>query len=315
MNKHAYWLRRRAPDPGQISHMKTLLDNLELHSICESAQCPNQGECFAQGTVTFLILGELCTRNCRYCAVKKGTPLAPDPEEPKNMSEAVRQLNLHHVVVTSVTRDDLGDGGASHFAQVVKAIKSTTPSVAVELLVPDFQGSTEALAEVVASSPDVINHNIETIPRLYPQVRPQADYRRSIELLRNVKSLNSRIVTKSGLMLGLGEDRSEVIQALGDLREVDCDIITVGQYLPPSTSHYRLSRYVTPEEFEELEAIGTALGYRGVASGPFVRSSFNAARLFQEATSSLCNSCNDLHSRENQDSPVVCSASTGNDVS
>lgn len=290
MNKHPYWLRKKAFKPAFILDMKALLDTLKLHSVCESAHCPNQGECFSQGTVTFLILGEVCTRNCSFCAVKKGVPLTPDPEEPKNMSKAVRELNLNYVVITSVTRDDLPDGGASHFAEVVKAIKSTMPSVVVELLVPDFRGSTEALTEIVSSFPDVIGHNIETIPRLYPAVRPKANYQRSIELLKNVKRMNPHLITKSGIMLGLGEERSEVIQALDDLKNVDCDLVTLGQYLPPSIGNYHLSKYVTPEEFQELEKIGLAMGFRGIASGSFVRSSFNAAQLFREATLSLCNS-------------------------
>lgn len=290
MNKHPYWLRRKAFEPALILDMKALLDDLKLHSVCEGAHCPNQGECFSHGTVTFLILGEVCTRNCSFCAVKKGIPLAPDPEEPKNMSKAVRELKLNYVVITSVTRDDLPDGGASHFAKVVRVIKSTVSSVVVELLVPDFRGSIEALAEIVSSSPDLISHNIETIPRLYPAVRPKANYQRSIELLKNVKCMNPRLITKSGLMLGLGEEYIEVIQALDDLRKVDCDLVTLGQYLPPSTSHYPLSRYVTPGEFKEFERIGLATGFRGIASGPFVRSSFNAAQLLWDATLSLCSS-------------------------
>jgi lipoic acid synthetase len=290
MNKHPYWLRRKAFEPTLILSMKALLDNLKLHSVCESAHCPNQGECFSQGTVAFLILGDVCTRNCSFCAVKKGIPLAPNPEEPKNMSKAVRELNLNYVVITSVTRDDLPDGGASHFANVVKAIKSTVSSVVVELLVPDFRGSVEAFREIVSSSPDVISHNVETIPRLYPVVRPKANYQRSIELLKDVKCMNPHLITKSGLMLGLGEERSEVIQALDDLRKVDCDLVTLGQYLPPSTSHYPVSRYVSPEEFKEFERVGLAMEFRGITSGPFVRSSFNAARLFREATLSLCSS-------------------------
>jgi lipoic acid synthetase len=290
MNKHPYWLRKKAFEPAFILDMKALLDNLKLHSVCEGAHCPNQGECFSHGTVTFLILGDVCTRNCNFCAVKKGIPLTLDPEEPKNMSEAVRELNLNYVVITSVTRDDLPDGGASHFAKVVKAIKSTVSSVAVELLVPDFRGSMAALTEIVSSFPDVISHNIETIPRLYPAARPKANYQRSIELLKNVKRMNQDLITKSGIMLGLGEERSEVIQALDDLRNVDCDLVTLGQYLPPSLGHYPLSKYITPEEFQELEKIGLAMGFRGIASGPFVRSSFNAAQLFREANLSLCNS-------------------------
>ena len=290
ITKHPYWLRRKASEPASLATMEALLNDLKLHSICESAHCPNQLECFKRGTVTFLILGEICTRNCCFCAVEKGIPLASDPEEPENLSEAVRNLKLNHVVITSVTRDDLPDGGASHFARVVIAIKSAIPSVIVELLVPDFRGSADALAEVVGSCPDVINHNVETVPRLYPAVRPKADYHRSVKLLENVKSMNPRLITKSGLMLGLGEECKEVIQVLDDLRKAGCDLVTSGQYLPPSASHYPLARYVRPEEFREFENIGLDKGFLGIASGPFVRSSFNAARLFQEATLDFYNS-------------------------
>lgn len=281
MNKHPFWLVEKAPDAALLTRMKSRLDELGLHSICESAQCPNQGKCFARGTVTFLILGDICTRNCRFCAVKKGIPSIPEPDEPERIAEAVKNLKLGYVVITSVTRDDLPDGGSSHFSRVVKAIKSSTPAVVIELLVPDFQGSLKSIEKIVAEYPHVLNHNIETVPRLYSQIRPNANYLRSIELLSCIKDMDSRIVTKSGLMLGMGEDRREVMQALSDLMEIDCDIVTIGQYLPPSVSHHPLTKYINPAEFAELEQTGLTMGFRGIASGPFVRSSFNAASLYQ----------------------------------
>jgi lipoic acid synthetase len=283
MNKHPIWLREKAPDTALLTSMKAMLDKLGLHSICESANCPNQGRCFAQGTVTFLILGDICTRTCRFCAVKKGIPSTPDPSEPENVAEAIKNLNLNYTVLTSVTRDDLLDGGSDHFSKAVRAIKSSMPSVVIELLVPDFQGSLKAIQKLVAEYPHVINHNIETVPRLYSEIRPKAHYLRSLELLRAVKEMNSHIVTKSGLMLGMGEDHQEVIQVLKDLRDVNCDIVTMGQYLSPSKSHYPVVKYLTSEEFCRLEEIGLAMGFRGIAAGPFVRSSFNAASLHQRA--------------------------------
>lgn len=285
MNKHPYWLRKKAHDPSVLLHTKSLLSRLKLHSVCESAQCPNQGLCFNQGTITFLILGDRCTRNCGFCAISKGTPSDPDPNEPINISEAVRKLNLNYVVVTSVTRDDLPDGGASHFAKVVEAIKSIDPAINVELLVPDFGGSLEAIREVAASSPQVISHNLETVPRLYAKVRPKANYTRSLDVLNNIKLVNSKIISKSSLMLGFEEDFHEILEVMDDLRRVNCDLITLGQYLPPSSFHYPLSRYVTLEEFHELEDIGVSMGFRGIISGPFVRSSFNAANLYQKLNS------------------------------
>ena len=277
------WLRKKAPDPSVLLYIKSLLDELGLHSICESAECPNQGECFAEGTVTFLVLGNVCTRNCRFCAVTKGIPQAPDEQEPKKIAEAVKRLGLTYVVITSVTRDDLPDNGANHFSKIVREVNSASPLTIVELLISDLQGSTQAITDITNSLPQVINHNIETVPRLYPAVRPKAHYQRSLEVLHTIKSINSSIVTKSGLMLGMGEDRHELLQVLVDLRKVDCDLITLGQYFPPSKSHYPLSRFVTPGEFEEIKHIALDIGFRGVLSGPFVRSSYNAYQLFQEA--------------------------------
>jgi len=270
------WIRRRFPPQEEWERVERLLRSLSLHTVCESARCPNLGECFRRGTATFLILGDTCTRSCRFCAVKKGIPLPPDPEEPRRVAEAARTLNLRHVVVTSVTRDDLPDGGAEHFAKTIQAIRECLPQVTVEVLVPDFQGSAEALEVVLAACPDVLNHNVETVLRLYPLVRPQADYARSLELLRRTKVRYPGILVKSGLMVGLGETQKEVEAVLWDLKEVGCDVVTIGQYLRPTAWHLPVAAYVPPEVFAYYREYALRLGFRGVASGPFVRSSYRA---------------------------------------
>ena len=229
-----------------------------------------------------MILGSVCTRNCTFCAVGYGQPAPPDANEPEHIVEAVKKLGLRHVVITSVTRDDLPDGGAHQFAKVIEAIRSYDPGVTAEVLIPDFQGSISALAVVVAGHPAIINHNVETVPRLYLQVRPQAGYERSIQLLKNVKFIERELLAKSGLMLGLGEKREEVIQVMADLREVDCDFLTIGQYLRPSINHHQVVRFVSPLEFEEYKDIAVTMGFRGVASAPLVRSSFQADKMFKE---------------------------------
>jgi len=274
------WFKQRHPGPGVMEKMEGLLDSLRLHTICESAHCPNAGECFSRNTATFLILGDTCTRNCTFCAVAKGRPLPPDEQEPEHLFEAVATLGLRYVVITSVTRDDLDDGGAAHFARIIELIHEGRPETRVEVLISDFQGSREALKIVADARPEVINHNVETVPRLYPQVRPMADYRRSVELLAAVKELAPEIVTKSGLMVGLGETEDEVVGVMRDLREARCDLLTIGQYLPPSAQHYPLVRYVTPEEFSRLAVIGKELGFAEVASAPLVRSSYKADELY-----------------------------------
>jgi len=274
------WLRQKAPAPEVLAEMKALLDRLSLHTVCESAHCPNQGVCFTRGTATFLIMGDVCTRNCRFCAVTSGVSLPLDPHEPANLAEAVSKLNLRYVVVTSVTRDDLPDGGAQHFAATIEEIRRASPRTQIEVLIPDFRGSLEALKTVVEKEPEVLNHNVETVPRLYPTVRPQADYKQSVELLGRVKQLDRTLATKSGLMLGLGEERREVIQVMEDLRGANCDFLTIGQYLRPSPEHHPVVRFVTPEEFEEYRRMGVEMGFRGIASGPFVRSSYNAAEMY-----------------------------------
>ena len=275
------WLKRSAPDPAVLAGMKELMDGLQLHTVCEGAQCPNSGECFARGVATFMILGDVCTRNCTFCAVKHGQPALPGVNEPEHVAEAVKKLGLRHVVITSVTRDDLPDGGAYQFAKVVEAIRSYNSQISVEVLIPDFQGSLSALEVVVTSYPAVINHNVETVPRLYSQVRPQANYERSIQLLKHVKSMEGESLTKSGMMLGLGERSEEVIRVIEDLRGDDCDFLTIGQYLRPSPNHHEVVRFVSPVEFEEYKNIAVAMGFRGVASAPYVRSSFQAARMLK----------------------------------
>lgn len=279
------WFKQKLADPKIMSTMHGLLDGLRLNTICQNALCPNIGRCFSSGTATFLILGDVCTRRCTFCAVKKGCPAPVDEEEPRHLLEAAEKLGLSYIVITSVTRDDLADGGASQFARVIRLLRHNREGAIVEVLIPDFGGSIDALKTVVDASPQVINHNIETVPRLYPAVRPGADYNRSLELLYMVRSLNPEIVTKSGLMLGLGETRDEVIEVMSDLREADCDLLTIGQYLPPSPEHHPVVRFVPPEEFAEYQDIGRDMGFAQVASAPLVRSSFQAAELYAKARS------------------------------
>ena len=274
------WFKQKPLDPEVMIPMERLLNRLSLHTICESALCPNIGECFSQKMATFLILGDVCTRHCSFCAVKKGQPLVVDDREPQHLLQAVEKLNLGYVVITSVTRDDLTDGGASQFVKIVNLLHEKRKGTLVEVLIPDFLGSFAALRAVVEARPQVVNHNVETVPRLYPEVRPEADYRRSLILLSAVKDLNPETVTKSGLMLGMGETKEEVVAVMKDLREARCDLLTLGQYLPPSSQHHSVARYVSPEEFSELEEMAKSLGFAEVASAPLVRSSFKAAELY-----------------------------------
>ena len=278
------WFKQRPADSRIMSTMKGLLGELNLHTICESALCPNIGGCFSQKTATFLILGDVCTRNCTFCAVSKGVPSPIDKEEPQRLLEAVKRLGLDYVVITSVTRDDLPDGGASQFARIINLLRSNGNGVIVDVLISDFLGSAQALEAVVKAHPQVISHNVETVPRLYPEVRPGADYSRSLKLLFTVKNLNPEIVTKSGLMLGLGETKDEVIEVMNGLREAGCDLLTIGHYLKPSPKHHPVVRFASPEEFLEFEQIGRGMGFSGVASAPLVRSSFKAAELYTKVT-------------------------------
>jgi len=252
-----------------------------LHTVCEEARCPNLGECFSSGTATILILGKICTRNCGFCAVERGIPVSLDESEPERVAEALSRMHLGYVVITSVTRDDLPDGGASVFARTIRAVRSLDPKIKIEVLIPDFKGDEASLASVLKESPDVLNHNVETVPRLYPLVRPQADYRRSLDLLQRVKEFNSQTATKSGFMLGLGERREEVLELLRDLRKAECDFLTIGQYLQPRPDRLPVIEYVPPEKFEEYKKIGEGMGFKSVASGPFVRSSFHAEQMFE----------------------------------
>jgi lipoic acid synthetase len=277
------WLKLGALEPAVLNRATKLARDLKLHTVCESARCPNRTGCFSEGTATFMILGDICTRNCTFCAVKHGRPKAPDPQEAGHVVQAVDRLGLRYVVVTSVTRDDLADGGSSRFARTIRAVHKYDSGIAVEVLVPDFQGSARALQTVVDAHPAVLNHNIETVPRLYPDVRPQAQYGRSLDLLKRAKLLDNGLLTKSGLMLGLGESREEVVQVMADLRQAGCDLLTIGQYLQPSLRHHRLVRYVRPEEFEEYRTMGEKLGFAGVVSAPLVRSSYHAAEMYASA--------------------------------
>jgi lipoic acid synthetase len=274
------WLHKNLPPVGKMAATEEILNRYDLHTICESAMCPNQGECLSAGTATFLILGDRCTRNCRFCAVVKGIPRPPDPNEPSKLAQVAAALELRHVVVTSVTRDDLPDGGAGHFAATIQAIRQLLPEATIEVLTPDFQGLGGSIDLVVAASPDVFNHNVETVERLYTAVRPGAKYRRSLQLLEHVKERAPGIYTKSGLMLGLGEQVDEVVAVMRDLRQAGCDVLTVGQYLRPSAGHLPIKRFVPPEEFDALKERALTMGFLHVESGPLVRSSYHAQELW-----------------------------------
>jgi len=276
------WLKKRVSTGRGYHRVVKLLRKCSLHTVCEEALCPNLGECFSNGTATFMILGDHCTRNCRFCAVNKGTPEPPNKEEPQKVANAVKELGLQYTVITSVTRDDLPDGGSGHFADTIHAIKHQNPETKVEVLIPDFQGSVEDLKTVVAAAPHVLNHNLETVPRLYAQVRPQADYHQSLTLIRRTVEMNPGLATKSGLMLGLGETHEEVRKVLYDLLAAGCRLLTLGQYLAPSKDHHRVVEYVPPDTFLKWKKTAFEMGFQGVASGPFVRSSFHAGEMFEK---------------------------------
>jgi len=275
------WLKRRLPAGKDYENVRRLLDKSCLHTVCQEAKCPNLWECFSKGTATFLIMGPRCTRNCHFCAVEHGPETVPDPDEPERVAQAVQTLNLDYVVVTSVTRDDLPDGGAGHFAATIGNIRKVRPDTFIEVLIPDFQGQEAALDLVLAAAPDVLNHNLETIQRLYPRVRPEAIYKRSLDLLRYAHRNHPDLPIKSGLMLGLGETRPEILSAFEDLRDNGCSLLTLGQYLQPSTAQLPVVQYIPPEEFEALRSAALEMGFREVASGPFVRSSYHAKALFR----------------------------------
>ena len=277
------WLRVRSPLSPEVDRLKKILRAADLHTVCEEASCPNLGECFGGGTATFMILGDICTRRCPFCDVAHGRPQAPDPLEPSHLAQTVATMELRFVVITSVDRDDLRDGGAQHFAQVLSALRENCPNLHIEILVPDFRGRVDkALAALRATPPDVFNHNLETVPRLYLQARPGADYSHSLQLLSAFKTHHPAVPTKSGLMLGLGEELDEIRAVMQDLRQVGCELLTLGQYLAPSRHHLPVARFVPPEEFQQLQQDGVAMGFRHVASGPLVRSSYHAERSFHE---------------------------------
>lgn len=276
------WLRRKLPSGPEYEQIRKLLNSNNLTTVCQEAQCPNQFECYAKGTATFMILGDRCTRNCTFCAVGHGPEGLPDGNEPIRVARAVKAMGLKYAVITSVTRDDLDDGGASFFIQTIEEIRRLSPQTLIEILIPDLQANWQALQKIVEAEPDVLNHNIETVPRLYSTVRPQAIYKRSLELLAEAKKCNSHMVTKSGLMLGLGEKEEELVQTFADLLEVQCDILTLGQYLQPSREHLPVEAFIPPEEFIRLKKIATDMGFSGVAAGPSVRSSYEAGQLFEK---------------------------------
>jgi lipoic acid synthetase len=275
------WLRRSLPTGADYEKVRTMLKEGRLHTVCQEARCPNLWECFSRHTATFLIMGSHCTRNCRFCAVDHGPSEPPDPGEPERVAEAVQSMGLGYVVITSVTRDDLPDGGAVFFAETIKEIRKKVPDALVEVLIPDFQGNEDSLLTVMEVRPNVLNHNIETVSRLYPSVRPDAVYRRSLELLKRVQKYDPAILTKSGLMLGLGESSEEIRTALQDLLDANCSILTLGQYLQPTNEHLPVERFIHPDEFDNLRETALEMGFSEVISGPFVRSSYHAKELYQ----------------------------------
>ncbi len=277
------WLRIKFRDNQKKKEVEEILKRLSLNTVCQEACCPNIIECFSKKTATFMILGNVCTRNCTFCNVKKGTASDIDHKEPENIAKAVKELNLRHVVITSVTRDDLDDGGAGHFVNVIKEIKALDKNIIIEVLIPDFNGDSKSILKVLQAKPDIINHNVETIPSLYSTVRPMASYTRSLEVIKNIKLQDNSIYTKSGIMVGLGEKENEVIEVLKDLRNVNCDLLTIGQYLSPSKHHHPIVEYIHPDVFKKYKKIGLDLGFIYVASAPFVRSSYNAEKDFFES--------------------------------
>jgi len=275
MEKKPQWLKVNYNSEA-VEEVNNILAKLKLNTVCKEANCPNLGECYKKRTATFMILGNVCTRHCGFCNVSKGCVQAVDPQEPQNLAEAAKELGLKHVVITSVTRDDLKDGGAKHFADTIEAVRILNPEITIEVLIPDFKGVAENLDIVIDARPDVINHNLETVKSLYAEVRPEADYERSLFVLKYVKKKAPQILTKTGIMVGLGESAEEVYELMDDCLAVGCDIFTIGQYLRPSSRHIEVKEYVTPEKFAEYKRIGEAKGFKYVASGPLVRSSYKA---------------------------------------
>ena len=282
--KKPEWIRAKLPSGGQFMEIKRILREQKLHTVCEEASCPNIGECLSKGTATFMIMGDICTRRCPFCDVGHGRPNPLDPEEPKHLAETVAALKLKYVVITSVDRDDLRDGGAGHFADCIKGIRELSPSTQIEVLVPDFRGRLDVALEILAATPpDVMNHNLETAPRLYKQARPGADYKHSLELLKRYKALRPDVATKSGIMVGLGEDDEEVREVMRDMREYDIDMITIGQYLQPTDGHLPVLRYVSPQMFKTFETEALDMGFKHAAVGAMVRSSYHADEQAKDA--------------------------------
>ncbi|MGM0652890.1 MAG: lipoyl synthase [Bacillota bacterium] len=284
MLRQPEWLKVKAASPEKIEFVEKILQQEKLETVCENANCPNIFECFSKQTATFMILGNICTRNCRFCAVNNGKPGPVNLEEPDHLASAVKRLGLDYVVMTSVTRDDLPDGGAEHFAECVKAIRKFNHNVLIEALIPDLKGSIDALNVIANASPNVINHNIETVPRLYHVARQDANYHRSLIIIKNAKILNPSIITKSGIMLGLGETKEEILSTMRQIRSAGCDILTLGQYLSPSKQHLKIERYVEPDEFEQLKQEGLKMGFSTISAGPLVRSSYKAKDFFYKAS-------------------------------
>ncbi len=280
MLRQPEWLKVKAASPEKIEYVEKILQQEKLETVCENANCPNIYECYSKQTATFMILGNICTRNCGFCAVNSGKPVPVDIEEPGHLASAVKRLGLEYVVITSVTRDDLLNGGAEHFAECINAIRHYNANVLIEVLIPDFKGSIDALQIVADAFPNVINHNIETVPRLYPVARKKANYSRSLKIIRDAKSLNPSIFTKSGIMLGLGETKEEVLLTMRQIRNAGCDILTLGQYLSPSRQHLPIERYVEPGEFVQLKQEGLKMGFSAISAGPLVRSSYKAKDFF-----------------------------------
>ena len=276
------WLKRTLPAGNANFFTQSLIDDLKLETVCESAKCPNRPECWSRRSATFMVMGNLCTRPCGFCSVPKGTPEALELDEPARVAEAARRLGLKHVVITSVTRDDLPDGGAAHFVDCIRAVRELT-GAAVEVLTPDFGGNAAAIDAVIDAAPEVFNHNLETVPRLYRKVRGRADYRRSLDLLERVKRRSPKLVTKAGLMLGIGETVGELFEVLADLRTIDCDVLTLGQYLAPTLKHIPVARFLPPEEFDDLAQRARLMGFKQVVAGPFVRSSYHAGDMVPTA--------------------------------
>jgi lipoic acid synthetase len=276
MRRHPDWLKVKIGGGKDYAKIKSMLRDAKLHTICEEARCPNIAECFGRGTAVFLILGNICTRNCKYCNVTHGVPLSLNSNEPKDVAEGVKELGLKYAVITSVTRDDLEDGGASVFYNTVKEIKKLNDSCKIEVLIPDFRGDEEALKKVAGSKPDVVNHNIEVVEELFPEIRPEGNYKVSLEVLKNIKKIDKKVRLKSGFMVGLGENKDQIIKTMKDLRNSDVDFLTIGQYLQPTRNHAEIKKYYTPKEFDEFKKTATDLGFKHVESGPLVRSSYHA---------------------------------------